>query len=382
MSTQESPLTVPEGIIDQDQLLSSVAQDSQVAGMPQIHEVFDANTRWGEKPGEITPLQNPISEFNARGGMELSKYREMKSHFTDEYPELGKEMWAKTKEKLPAFEMMQDPRTGQNLRVQRFNWPDDGDVAEQTVTIVNRGFYVSIDPDHIQYQHYSIAEELDSPLIVFENPEYGESDGLTHEQKKALKDNGDFGPVAEPMLGIAKALGIKKVNLVGYSMAAAIADAIAAHAIDYDIEVEALLDMEDPMVVEEGGLKLAHDFSSDGRNLKFAWKNPMDPVLQETAKLEYSIPKGILSYGRALKKGGEKTVLAEALDSQPKMRLILASAGASKISPAAPNRQLYDELHTEYAHRTIRRIIMPGESHAYSNSAQRFADLVKRALAT
>ncbi len=132
-------------------------------------EQFNASNEWGTKK-QISALENPISEFNARGGMDLDKYRALEEHLATEHPDLGKEQWAKIQKLLPKFELMEDSETGQKIRIQRFNWPENGDVSEQIVTFSNMPFSVSLDPKHIQYQHYLVAKELNTPLLVFENP--------------------------------------------------------------------------------------------------------------------------------------------------------------------------------------------------------------------
>jgi pimeloyl-ACP methyl ester carboxylesterase len=308
--------------------------------------------------------------------MEPDQYRRMVRHIKTAHPNMGKEQWAEIQKRLPPFEIMEDPKTGQKLRIQRFNWPADGDVSKLTVTALAKGFYASIEPDHIQYQHYSIAKQVGGPLIVFENPGYGESDPLTPAQKQALGKEGDFGPVAEAMLGIAGTLGISRINAVGYSMGAAVAEAIAAHAADHGIAVENLLDMENPLVMAAKSIMLAYKLKMDTQNLKFAWAAPLDPVMQEVAKLKYAVSPAMLNYGQAVGRGGSEAVLKKALDTQPDMRLVLVSAGLSTISPPAANREVYKDLKQAYPVRNIRRLVMPGESHAYNNVADRFARLV------
>ncbi len=333
---------------------------------------------WNAK--HITALEHPISEFNARGGLDLDEYQKVEQHLITEHPHLGADEWIKIQKELPAFELREDPNTGQKIRIQKFNWPEDGQVAEQAVTFMNMPFSVPADPNHIQYEHYLVAKELESPFVVFENPAYGGSDKLTQAQKDALKDDGDFGPIAEYMLGIAGSLGVKKVNFIGYSMGAETAAAMAAHASKHGIEVENLFVMEAPRITTHKPVKLARDFMSDASNLKFTWKHPIDPVLREVGKLKPSLPKGTLSYGKAMTKGGLDADLRTALDSQPNMRLTIASAGASKISPSEANNTVFTGLGSAYPDRSIRRIIIPGEGHAYGDSGQRFAQLGKLIL--
>ena len=334
---------------------------------------------WKEK--NITPLQHPIGEFNARGGMDLAEYLAYQEHLDSAHPNLGKEEWEELQKTLPTFELMEDPVTKQHLRVQRFNWPKDNvGIEDQEVTIYNVPFSVPIDLDHLVYQHYLLAEAVGTPFIVVENPGYGDSDKLTSAQKSALK-KGDFGPVAESMLGIIGSTGAKKINCVGYSMGSDITASIAAHAAEHDIEVENLFVMESPRVEEQNPVKLGMNFSSDTKNIKFTWQNPVAPVLREVAKLEIGLPKGLLTYGRALYKGWLQVDLETGLASQPNMKLIVAYAGSSKISSSKANTDLLRDLHTKFpTPRSIRRIIVPGESHAYGDSGSRYAQLAKLVL--
>ena len=342
-------------------------------------EQFNASSEWGTKK-QISALKDPISEFNARGGLDLNDYRFLEEHLATEHPNLGEKQWAEIQKQLPAFELIEDPESGQKLRIQRFNWPEDGDISEQTVTFSNMPFSVPINPEHIQYEHYLIAKELGTPFVVFENPAYGDSDKLTKNQKEALKRSGDFGPIADTMLGIATTLGTRKANLIGYSMGAETASAMAANASKHNIEVENLFVMEGPGVQAHKPLKLAHDFMSDANNLKFTWANPVDPVMREISNLKPSLPRGTLSYGRAMIKRTQEDSLRQAIDTQPNMHLTIASAGASKISPLKANNDLFSRLHSDYPERFIRRIIIPGEGHAYGDSGQRFASLCRIVL--
>lgn len=339
---------------------------------------FDASREWGAK--HITALEHPISEFNARGGLDLEEYQRIEKHLTTVHHHLGKEQWAEVQKELPAFELLEDPITGQKIRVQKFNWPEDGELSEETVTFMNMPFSVPADPDHIQYEHYLVAKELESPFVVFENPAYGDSDKLTQAQKDALRNDGDFRPIAESMLGIANVLGVRKANFIGYSMGAETAAAMAAHASKHDIEVENLFVMEAPRITTHKPIKLARDFMSDAGNLKFTWKHPIDPVLREVGKLKPSLPKGTMSYGRAMTAGGLTNDLRAAIESQPNMRLTIASAEASKVSPLEANNTVFTELRSAYPDRSIRRIIIPGEGHAYGDSGHRFAQLGKLVL--
>jgi pimeloyl-ACP methyl ester carboxylesterase len=342
-------------------------------------EQFNASKEWGTKK-QISALENPISEFNARGGLDLNEYRALEEHLATEHPNLGEEQWAEIQKQLPTFELIEDPKSGQKLRIQRFNWPEDGDVSEQTVTFSNMPFSVPIDVKHIQYQHYLIAKELGTPFVVFENPAYGESDKLSKLQKIGLKKFGDFGPIAESMLRIASQLGTHKANFMGYSMGAETAAAMAANASEHGIEVENLFVMEGPGIQVHKPLKLARDFMSDANNLKFTWANPVDPVMREISSLKPSLPRGTLSYGRAMIRGTQEDSLRRALETQPSMHLTIASAGASKISPSNANNDLSSRLHSDYPERYIRRIVIPGEGHAYGDSGQRYANLGRLVL--
>ncbi len=241
-------------------------------------------------------------------------------------------------------------------------------------------FSVPIDPNHIQYQHHLLAQELGTPVVVFENPAYGKSDKLTANQKTALKKEGDFGPVAEPMLGVANSIGVSKVNLMGYSMGGGTSAAMAAHAHEHGIEVESLLVMESPRIVEQAPVTLLRNFIGLGKDLKFTWEHPADPVLREVAKLKPTLPRGTLSYGLAMTKGGLEDDLKTALDNQPNMRLTIASAGESHISPNAANTQVYEDLRKLYPERSVRRIVIPGESHTYADAGERYAQLGKLVL--
>jgi pimeloyl-ACP methyl ester carboxylesterase len=338
----------------------------------------DAAPSWNEK--NITVLQNPIGEFNARGGMDLAEYLALQEHLITTHPTLGKEQWEELQTTLPPIELMQDPVTKQHMRVHRFNWPkSDENIDQQTVTVFNLPFSVSIDLKHMVYQHHLLADAIGTPLMVIENPGFGDSDDLTTEQKTALP-NGDFGPVAEAMLGIIGRTGAKKINCVGYSMGSDTTAAIAAHAHEHGIKIVDLFVMESPREEEQNLAKLGINFARDAKNLKFTWQHPIDPVLSEVAKLEVGLPKGIFTYGRALYKGGLVSDLERALSTQPNMKLTVARAGSSKINPRKANTNMNKELKAKFPDRKIRQIVVPGESHAYGDSGRRYAHLAQLVL--
>ena len=332
------------------------------------------NPRWGEP--KITPLQDPIDEFNAREGLDLSYYQAMVEHLDAAHPHRGKADWERIKGSLPPYELGQDPTSLQKLRIQRFNWPpNQEELGDIPVTVINSPFSVPLDLPHIEYQNYLLAEAIGSPVLFIENPGYGDSDKLTDEQKEDLR-SGDFHKVSDSMLGIIAALGAKKINTVGYSMGSELAAAIAAGAASHQLEVESVFIMESPRMEKQHPLALARNFAADANNLKFAWQHPVDPVLRETAELKLGLPKGLFTYGMALFRGGIKNDLEAALQTQPTMRLTIANAGASTISSSKANSSVYDELKQKYPRHSINRIVMPGESHAFKDNGPRFADLV------
>ena len=333
---------------------------------------FDANAAWHEK--HITALENPISEFNARGGSDLADYTRHTEWFLQGHPDLFETMWPVIEAEMPPLELAEDPTTGQQLRLQRYNWPEDGNVGDEPVTISSMSFSVDLGMKPTNYQNYLEATALGTPVIFFDNPSYGKSDKLTTEQKEALKKQGDFGPIARPMLGISKELGVKKANFKGYSMGAEVAAAMAAHAHEYDIEAENLFIMEAPRVVAHPPLKLAKDFLGEANNVKFAWQHPMDPILRQAGQIKLGIPGGLVPYGRAMTRNGITRDVWTAMQTQPTMKLTIASANRSQISPNSANNRLYQSMRDHFPGRT-RRIVIPGEGHAYGDSGRRYAEL-------
>jgi len=350
--------------------------------MERPNQEFDASQQWHVKP-KIDATQHPIAEFNARGGRDYSDYLDHQEYMATDHPDVGEKNWEEIKAKLPEFEIIRDPISGQKLRVQKFNWPEDKKVEDVPVTIITMPFSVPISLDHIQYQHHLIAEELGGPVMVIENPSYGASDKLTNSQKDALAVNdvkdGDYGPIADVMLGIMFSQGINRINLIGYSMGAETAAAIAANARSIGTKVDNLLVMESPRVIDHDPLDLLIKFMSDASNLKFTWNHPIDPVLRKVAKIKPGL-RGTLSYGRAMTRTGIAADLRQALSQQSDMNVTIASAGASKISPSSANNELREELKEEFPDHSINRVIIPGEGHAYGDSGKRFAFLARRVI--
>jgi pimeloyl-ACP methyl ester carboxylesterase len=337
---------------------------------------FEASEQWGKDSKKVSVLSDPIGEFNARNGWPLEEYLAYQDHLQTEHPNLGEEEWKMIQKELPEYEIIEDSRTGQKIRVQKFNWPEDGEIKDdQTVTIFNMPFSVPIDLDHVVYQHYLLAQALGSPLMIIENPGYGKSDKLSASQKAALRE-GSFSPVAKSMLSVIKTTGAKSINCVGYSMGSEITASIASQASEHGIVVNNLFVLESPRVEEQNPVKLAANFAAEANNVKFAWKHPVDPVLREISELKLGLPKGLFTYGLALFKGGLKSDIETALSTQPDMKVIVASGGSSKVSPSEANARIVKELQTKFPDRSIRRIIMPGESHAFGDTGKRFAHIV------
>ena len=59
------------------------------------------NENWHEK--KITALENPISEFNARSGLDFSEYQAVVQHINEKHPDQGKEDWERIKASLPSY---------------------------------------------------------------------------------------------------------------------------------------------------------------------------------------------------------------------------------------------------------------------------------------
>lgn len=339
---------------------------------------FDARDGWSSE--NITALTHPISEFNARGGMDFMEYLAFEKHMTQDHAGRGAAEWEGIQKELPEIELLEDPYTGQKLRVQKFNWPEDPEeVKRQTVTSYSLPFSVPIDLPHLEYQHYLLADALKTPLIIIENPGYGDSDKLSPAQKKAVRQ-ADFKPIARTMAGIMQDQNIRQLNAIGYSMGAETAAALALVAKEYDIEIKKLFVMESPRVEDQNSVMLFKNFAGEAKDLKFAWKHPIDPVLRHLAKLGLGLPKGLFSYGLALHQGGLEQDLDNALLSNPKMELIMASGGLSKVSRAKANTELYRNLKNDFPHRSIRRIVMPGETHSFGDTGRRYADLARIVL--
>lgn len=327
-------------------------------------------------------LEHPVSEFNARGGLDLADYQASKNHMTDAHPTMGADQWEVEKQKIPEAEYYTGSN-GQSLRYQRYNWPEN-DVRDQTVTVLNMPFSVAIGQDHVDYQNLLVAEVLGTPVIVLENPGNGKkggpkSDDFTPQQKRALW-RGNFGPIATTMLEGIQQLGIKKLNCIGYSMGAEISAAIAANAAEFSISVGQLFVMEAPRVEKQNPVRLGVNFASGLNSLKFAWDNPIDPVLKEVASLKGAQQHGSLAYGMAMTKGGLQSDLERALYTQPRLELILGNAGASTISPSKANAQLANNLRTSYPLRKIGVNLVPGETHLFRDSGHQYAMMAKLAM--
>lgn len=334
----------------------------------------------GWREPKVTPLKDPIGEFNARGGVELSEYLSMQDHLVAEHPNIGREKWAEIEKTIPHLDFLCDPLTGQKLRVHKFNWPSNEEALDsQPVSIFNTPFSVPIDLKHLVYQHSLIAQALGSPFMVVENPGYGNSDKLLPYQKHELR-RGKFGSIGEAMLRMIQSDNISRFNCIGYSMGSDTACAIAANAAKYSLAVRDLFIMESPRVEKQNPVRLAINFARDTNNLRFSWNHPIDPVLREVAKLEIGLPKGLFTYGRALYKGGLEEDLVQGLSNQPDMKLTIGRAGSSRISLGADNYALYTRLKTQFPERSIRQVIIPGESHAYGDSGNRYANLVRLML--
>jgi hypothetical protein len=334
------------------------------------------NPNWDDK--KITPLEDPLGEFNVRGGLNFDDYQNLVAHMNEAHPEQGKQDWDIIKSKLPSYEMMEDPSSLQKLRVQRFNWPTSSeDLGDTPVTIINSPFGIPIDLPQTEYRNFILAEAIRLPVLIIENPGYGDSEKLTEDQKKDLR-SGSFHKVADSMLGIIESLGVNKINLVGYSMGSELAAAIAADAKIHQLNIENILIMESPRIEEQNPAKLAKNFANDIDNLKFTWQHPIDPVLREIAgtKLKVGLPKGLFTYGIALFQGGIKNDLETALKDQPNMKLTIANAGSSTISSSKANSIIFEYLKQEYPEHNISRIVIPGESHAFADNVARFASLV------
>ena len=332
---------------------------------------FKSSELWGSSRF-VVPLHNPISEFNARDGVDLNEYLAYSEQLGYGKTKTGTDDWLSLKQALPEIETAIAPETDQSFRIQRYNWPSDNKISESVVTVLNTPLGDHPDRPHVQYTAYRLASAINDSLILIVTPGFGYSGDLTTKQKSDLKNN-SYDSVATSMLSLLGSLGIKSINCIGYSLGAEIASAIAANAND-QIKVNNLVLVEAPRVSRSTKLERLSRFLLEYPNLKFAWNHPADSILRTVSNLKSSAPnRNLTAYLSSLFLDGTERTLFQALDRQAGLSLTLCSGQNSKISPLVANTRIASQLRLKFRDHKVRQIILPGETHAFAASVQRYA---------
>jgi pimeloyl-ACP methyl ester carboxylesterase len=348
-------------------------------------EALQRSAEAGEKFN--TKIKDPFARFNKsmdglNPDIDLTSESDLPA-FDHEYPpELAQE--------LRSPEMVADPQTGQKLNVLKLNWENKED--EPRVMVYLPPYNHAIGEGGTNYRLAELARQTGRPTIGIDHPQMGASEGLTDEQKRAFREGGGYGAVAEAELRVLQKLGVKDIDLGAISMGAFAAASIAELAEKYDIKVHNLVMVETLGIEEFSLLGLAGRFMKEGSNLDLDQTHPMDPKMiqatgqdtssvariSEIASWAASIPKNDprFVYARAMTQESIEKSLAYALQNNPDLHIQIVHGSESRVSQAEANARLAGNLE-EIGGDRVGRAVFPGESHSVLESAKRFAATVE-----
>ncbi len=304
-------------------------------------------------------------------------------------------------EALKNPEKISDPETGQQFRVVKLNWQERESLSVDQVDNPQQRPLMYI-PEYgwsaahegpIQLRLEELVRQTGRPVFSIDHPGWG-SDNLTEEQKKALKTDEGYGPIAEAQLRVMKEMGIKDVDLVGISMGAWSAASLAEKAEQEGIKVHNLVVMESPGVEEMSATKLMSGEISEAKRLELYHSMPYDVRLRELSghfKSAFRRNIDLVKWGLGgMKAGGSKYIqamgretlgnhLGKAIESNPDLHVQVMNGTDSKVSPSGANASLVNALQERFPER-IHQSVFPGDSHSFGENPQRFASVVRLAL--
>lgn len=298
---------------------------------------------------------------------------------------------------------IEDPETRQTLRVAILN--EEALKKGDTPTILTLQYNIGIEHKPILYLAQEMAAES-KPIIIVESHSVGESSDMTRKQAKSLRENDNpFSQLSksmyralEPLLG-----NTCEIDLAGYSQGALIALSLAEQADDFGFTVKTLFALEIPGVKDfterkklkktKASIGIMKAFASDAPNLSFYEKDPHDKKQREAsgvdnkknpvktyAKLGKDLVlkpmrrKGMFTaYPAGMSRRIVPYMLKSALESQPDMRVIFINGSKSTISSS---KDLNNSIPQGMQSR-VRRIILPGDTHAVGERAKRIGNLYR-----
>jgi pimeloyl-ACP methyl ester carboxylesterase len=299
---------------------------------------------------------------------------------------------------VPETESIQDPETGQIFRFVRYNWDkfDDG----EAVTVSFPTYNTRTDNNSTaQARDSSLATLMpDRPLIALMHPGMG-SNPLTKEQIKELKGQDAYFSIADAELRILKALGIDNIDLVGSSMGAFAALAVADRAGE-DVKINKVVLGALPGVQNLSTVDLAKGLLGDGKYLPTALSSPFDPFSFQAGNYDHSLLAQYWELGkygaraahgdpiwhkfpyvRGMARETATDRLRYLLNSHPESSAVIITGTEDNVSPVNGVNNTVRTLRDEGIDKNrLARIVFPGGSHVVMENAVRYAGTIKHAL--
>lgn len=285
-----------------------------------------------------------------------------------------------------------DSATGQSFTGLKLNWRQFSQDTPQRVIVSLPEYNSPVRKGPPRYRVEELARQTGSPVLAINYPKVDGSSRFTATQKKALREDGDYGFIALAQLRALQAEGITDIDLVGRSMGAWAAASLAAHAQEVGITVHNLVMVDSPGVTRFTEKELMSKEFSEGTNYDFYLQHPYD-LAQRTAggihptrtraytglarwflTIPLNDPFGVER--KAMAKNTLEQTLQKALDTNPAMQLQHITGSVSSISPDESNRDIMQQLQSNFPGRA-HQSIFPGEPHLILENGKAFAATVK-----
>lgn len=329
-----------------------------------------------------SPRDNPIARFNLN----------LDGKNPDWETADGSQSPAHTKKELQPSEKVKDPKTGQEFNLIMFNWEGFDPKTKPHVLVFLPPYNNAVETGATNYRSEQLGRQIDGPVLSIDHPGMGQSDALTPNQKLSLASEDGYGAIAEAELRVMREMGITDIDIVGQSMGAWAAVALARKAEAQGVKVHNLIVVDSPGVTEMTSGELTRGEMSEGKHLDLYQSKPYDPEMraasgQQDSKIKKNIglarwalstltndPRGI--YRKAMGRDLLGKDIEEALQTNPDLNVKIVNGTASQISPSEANAELVKTLKKTHPER-VSQAIFPGEPHLVMEPAKRFASFVK-----
>jgi pimeloyl-ACP methyl ester carboxylesterase len=308
--------------------------------------------------------------------------------------------------KVPKTEKFTDPLTGQVIKFVRYNWEQRQ--PGETVTVSMPAYNTRTDKNtSASVRDAELAAQMpDRPMIAIMHPGMG-SGRIKGVLRKDLGTQDSYFGIADAQLRLLKSLGIgssqaDRIDLVGESMGAFAALAVATRAKAHDLTVNRLALSALVGVEERDPKEMGRAMMDSGKYLAPAWVGPFDPYIYNAGLLHRSSLRQLVGtatwgarlilndplihkfpYARAMaEKTATKRLLQVLRDNTNSSVVLIAGTDDLVSRYEAINKTVKQVRESEptFGSNRLARIVFQGGTHQVMENPLRYAATVKSVL--